>query len=260
MKKISGTLSELIEGEHTRTLEALKKYGENFSHTLSVFRLLEDFFIELNAPEDIFLRFYYSLRNFYLLAMFSIVRQHHVQYSLNLRQLIESGICAAYSIAFPDSKDFVDVDEFGIMEASKKFTDKRYRWFNKNYSKASSTITGIKGPVQFSSHANLVDTNRIYKFDTSKKPPRIEVSFFDFYDDYHIKTDLWQLANTTLAVLGLCCEVNKDYKALKLLPDFENKHAVLIKENIKIRDAFMGTKRFKKADKIAKLREGKRTI
>src|SRR3989344_3728507 len=99
MKKHRGTLSEIIEGEHEKTLNALNKYEENFAHNLIIFQLLESFLTEFNAPQDIFLRFYYSVRNFYLLTLFSIIRQHHVQPSLNLRQLIESGTDAAYYIA-----------------------------------------------------------------------------------------------------------------------------------------------------------------
>ena len=85
MDKTVGTLTELIEGEHTKTLKALEVYGSNFSHTLSVFNFFEEFFVDLKANEDTFLRFYYSVRNFYLLSMFSIIRQHHVQYLLDLR-------------------------------------------------------------------------------------------------------------------------------------------------------------------------------
>ena len=127
----------------------------------------------------------------------------------------------------------------------------------KGKSPMSKAINQIKVPVQFSNHANFVDTNRIYKFHTSLNPPQIEVSFFDFYDDYHIKTALWQLANTTLGILGLCYEVNTDYKALTITSDFENKHALLMNENIKIRDVFMASDRFQKADKITNLKKEK---
>ncbi len=78
MKKHSGTLTEIIEGEHNKTLDALNKYGENFAHNLRIFQLLESFLTEFKAPQDIFLRFYYSVRNFYLLTLFSTIRQHHV--------------------------------------------------------------------------------------------------------------------------------------------------------------------------------------
>ncbi len=259
MKKHSGTLTEIIEGEHNKTLNALNKYGENFAHNLMVFQLLESFFTEFKAPQDIFLRFYYSARNFYLLTLFSIIRLHHTQSSLNLRQLIESGTDAAYSIAFPDVEKFAKTDEFGIMDSTIKLKSKRYKWLSKNYPATSTTILKIKEPVQVSSHSNLVDTNRGYKFLSSKEGAQIQVSYFDFEDDYMEKAALWQLANTTLAIIGLWYEVSQSYKSIEVMPDFAEKHSNLMKENQKIKDGVMQTERFQKADTLARTREAKRT-
>ena len=259
MKKHSGTLTEIIEGEHNKTLNALNKYGENFAHNLMVFQLLESFFTEFKAPQDIFLRFYYSVRNFYLLTLFSIIRLHHAQSSLNLRQLIESGTDAAYSIAFPDVEKFAKTDEFGIMDSTIKLKSKRYKWLSKNYPATSTAILKIKEPVQVSSHPNLVDTNRGYKFLSSKEGAQIQVSYFDFEDDYMEKAALWQLANTTLAIMGLWYEVSQSYKSIEVMPDFAEKHSNLMKENQKIKDGVMQTERFQKADTLARTREAKRT-
>lgn len=258
MKKHTGTLTEIIEGEHNKTLNALNTYRENFAHNLSIFQLLENFLVEFNAPEDIFLRFYYSVRNFYLLTLFSIVRQHHVQSSLNLRQLIESGANAAYSIAFPDVNKFAKTDEFGIMNSSDKLKSKRYQWLSKNYPNTSNAILKIKKPVQFSSHSNIVDSNRGYRFLSSKQGAQVQVSYFDFQDEYMEKTSLWQLANTTLAIMGLWYEVSQNYKSIKVIPDFAEKHSELMNENQEIKEEFMKTKRFKKADILARMRESKR--
>ncbi|MDO8573255.1 MAG: hypothetical protein Q7R77_00725 [Candidatus Daviesbacteria bacterium] len=259
MKKHSGTLTEIIEGEHNKTLNALNKYGGNFAHNLMVFQLLESFFTEFKAPQDIFLRFYYSVRNFYLLTLFSIIRLHHAQSSLNLRQLIESGTDAAYSIAFPDVEKFAKTDEFGIMDSTIKLKSKRYKWLSKNYPATSKAILKIKEPVQVSSHSNLVDTNRGYKFLSSKEGAQIQVSYFDFEDDYMEKAALWQLANTTLAIMGLWYEVSQSYKSIEVMPDFAEKHSNLMKENQKIKDGVMQTERFQKADTLARTREAKRT-
>jgi len=259
MKKHSRTLTEIIEGEHNKTLNALNKYGENFAHNLMVFQLLESFFTEFKAPQDIFLRFYYSVRNFYLLTLFSIIRLHHAQSSLNLRQLIESGTDAAYSIAFPDVEKFAKTDEFGIMDSTIKLKSKRYKWLSKNYPATSSAMLKIKKPVQVSSHSNLVDTNRGYRFLSSKEGTQIQVSYFDFEDDYMEKAALWQLANTTLAIMGLWYEVSQSYKSIEVTPDFAKKHSNLMKENQKIKDGVMQTERFQKADTLARTREAKRT-
>src|SRR3989344_81834 len=258
MKKHRGTLSEIIEGEHEKTLNALNKYEENFAHNLRVFQLLESFFTEFKASQDIFLRFYYSVRNFYLLTLFSIIRLHHVQSSFNLRQLIESGTDAAYSIAFPDVEKFAKTDEFGIMDSTDKLKSKRYNWLSKNYPTTSNAILKIKKPVQVSSHSNLVDSTRGYRFLPSKEGAQIQVSYFDFQDDYMEKTALWQLANTTLAIMGLWYEVSQSYKGIKVMTDFAEKHSELMSENQEIKEEVMQTERFKKADSLARIREEKR--
>ncbi|MFH2062289.1 MAG: hypothetical protein ABIJ43_04870 [Candidatus Beckwithbacteria bacterium] len=259
MKKHSGTLTEIIEVEHSKTLDALNKYGENFAHNLRSFQLLENFLIKFKAPEDIFLRFYYSVRNFYLLALFSIIRLHHVQSLSNLRQLIESGTDAAYSIAFPDVEKFAKTDQFGIMNSTKKLKSKRYRWLSKNYPTTSKTILKIKKPVQVSSHSNLIDTHRGYKFLFSKKSAQIQVSYFDFEDNYLEKTALWQLANTTLAIMGLWYEVSQSYKTIKVMPNFAEKHSELMQENQKIKDEFTQTERFQKADSLTRIKKRKKS-
>lgn len=259
MIKYSGTLTEIIEGEHDKTLNALNKYRNNFAHNLSIFQLLENFFAELNVQQDIFPRLYYSTRNFYLLTLFSTIRLHHVQSSLNLRQLIESGTDAAYSIAFPDAKKFAITDEFGIMDSTKKLKSKRYKWLSKNYPTTSNAILRIKKPVQFSSHSNLIDTNRGYKFLSSKEGAQIQVSYFDFEDDHMEKSALWQLANTTLAIMGLWYEVSLNYKSIEVISNFAEKHSELMQENQKIKEEIMKTERFQKADVLIRTRETKTT-
>ncbi len=259
MKKHSGTLTEIIESEHDKTLNALNKYGKNFAHNLNVFQLLESFFAEFNAQQDIFPRLYYSTRNFYLLTLFSTIRLHHVQSSLNLRQLIESGTDSAYAIAFPEVKKFAKTDEFGIMDSTKKLKSKRYKWLSKNYPATSNAILKIKEPVQFSSHSNLIDTNRGYKFLSSKGGVQIQVSYFDFEDDYMEKSALWQLANTTLAIMGLWYEVSLNYKSIEAMSNFVEKHSELMQENQKIKNEIIKTERFQKADTLVRTREEKTT-
>lgn len=256
MQRHTGTLTELIEGEHQKTLKALERYGANFAHNLKVFQLLEGFFTDVKAPQDIFLRFYFSFRNFYWLTLFSIIRLHHVQSSLNLRQMIEYGTDAAYAIVFPEVEKFADTDEFGIMDSTQPLKSKRYKWLDENYKATSQAILKIKSPVQVSSHSNISDTNRGYKFVASDDSAQIHVSFFDFEDDYMEKAALWQLANTTLAILGLWYEISRDYKTLELIPDFAQKHATLMQENQQIKSELTATDRFKQADNVAKARDG----
>ena len=60
-----------------------------------------------------------------MLGFLSALRLHHVQTMMNLRQVLEAGSAAAYAIANPKIEDFVDTDDFGIMDPSKELTSKR---------------------------------------------------------------------------------------------------------------------------------------
>jgi hypothetical protein len=113
--------------------------------------------------------------------------------------------------------------------------------------------------VQFSSHSNLIDTNRGYKFLSSKEGAQIQVSYFDFEDDYVEKSALWQLANTTLAIMGLWYEVSLNYKSIEVISNFAEKHSELMQENQKIKEKIMKTERFQKADVLVRTRETKIT-
>src|SRR2546430_9857689 len=55
--------------------------------------------------------FFAQVKKHHMLALFSTVRLHKVQALMNLRQVLEAGACAAFAIANPDHKHFVDTDE-----------------------------------------------------------------------------------------------------------------------------------------------------
>ncbi len=145
------------------------------------------------------------------------------------------------------------------MDSTDKLKNKRYKWLSKNYPATSKAILKIKKPVQVSSHSNLVDTNRGYKFLSSKEGAQIQVSYFDFEDDYMEKAALWQLANTTHAIMGLWYEVSQSHKGIGVITNFAERHSYLMNENQKIKDEFMQTERFQKADTLAQTRETKTT-
>jgi hypothetical protein len=254
MIKHSVTLTDIIIEEHALSLKAGERYGDVFANTLDVFNLIENFFAgyigNYDEGADLFIKFYTALRNFYLLSLFSTVRLHQVQASMDLRQFIESGINAAYSLANPKYKDFAKTDEFGLLKSTKKLKKKRNNWIDKKYSKTSADIKRIKKLVEFSTHSNLVDTYRNSKhlYRNVGKAKTI-TSYFDFEDPYFISVGLWQLANTALAVLGLIYEVNRDYKKLLLVEKFTERHANIMIRNQQIKQAVMKTKRFQRGNK-----------
>lgn len=244
-----------MEEEHARLLDAQKNYGAVFMHALDVYNLLENFLVDFNKPYDhsidLFPKFFNSVRNFYLLTLFSNARLHHAQSSYDLRQFMEAGVDSAYSLANPNYEDFVKTSENGILKPTKK--KKRYNWLNEYYPDRSNDIKRIKRSVQFSTHSNFIDTNRNtgYIWDDPTNP-KLSISFFDKDDKYLVLTDFWQLANTGLGILALLYEVNRDYKKLTIVTDFIGLFDNLMNINQAIKAEFMKTDRFKRGDGVAK--------
>lgn len=260
MNRKNVTLNSIIGKELTLLLDASEKYPKLYKHFLVVRHLTETFFTgyvgKFDAGADLFLRFYTEFRNFYLLTYFSTVRLHSDQAILDLRRMTESASNIAYSIANPNYKDFVDTDEFGLLDASQDLKSKRNKWLSDNYPERSEELLKIKTPMQTVAHSNLVSTFKNSKHVMKEgKPIRTYTSFFDKDDKYLTEVGLWQLANTTIACLNLIYEINLDHHKIVFMNNYEEIHRDILKENLAIRDEFQNSKRFKKTEKVAKMKE-----
>ena len=251
MNRKTVTLKSIINKEKRLVMNASLKYGNLNEHVLRVGNLIETFFSSyigtFDAGADLFLRFYTELRNFYMLTHFSTVRLHSDQANLDLRRMTETCCNLAYSIANPNYKDFVDTDEFGILDPSQDLKEKRNKWLKENYPDRSNDLLKIKVPIQTIAHSNLISTYKISKHVIRKnKPIRTYTSFFDKDDEYLTSIGLWQLANAGLACLGLIYEVNRDHNKIKFIDNYEIIHSELLTKNLAIRDLYQNLDRFKK--------------
>ena len=124
------------------------------------------------------------------LAFLSALRLHNVQAMMNLRQVLEAGAAAAYAIANPNVEDFVDIDEFGIMDPSTKLLGKRYKWLGEQYPVASNWIKETKDEINANSaHANIISGSRTFRVSEDGKG--VSTPFFDVEDTDYVKIDLW---------------------------------------------------------------------
>jgi hypothetical protein len=115
----------------------------------------------IGRDHETFGRFLSQVAKHHLLAVFSTVRLHHIQAMMNLRQVLEHGACAAFAIANPDPAHFASITAEGTLDASKKLTDKRYKWLDKQFPKGSSQIKEMKEMINNSTaHANIAYTNQ----------------------------------------------------------------------------------------------------
>lgn len=239
------TIGDIIESEKQMILHGAKRYGQYFINANEFDQLLQHFVKTIDPDRFIFAMFLAQIRKHHLLAIFSTVRMHQIQSLMDMRQVLEAGSCAAYAIANPKQEGFADTDNNGILNPNQKLTDKRNQWLNNNFKIASDFIKNMKDEINKSAaHSNIVYAHSNFKFDG--EVGEFNTPFFDFEDDYLVKTDLWLIGNIALGLMDLFYGVNKKLGVIKFVDDFVPRLKSLEAINLKLRTELMETERFKK--------------
>ena len=243
------TIGGIIESEKQMALNAAERYGAYFVNAFEFNGLLQDFIKSIDPDRFIFAMFLGQIRKHHLLAIFSAVRLHHIQAMLNLRQALEAGSCAAYAIANPGQAGFADVADDGLIGASQDLTKKRYQWLETNFKAGSDAIKNMKGLINKSTaHSNIVYAHKNFSFDNTGR--KFITPFFDFEDDYHVKSDLWQMANIAMGLTDLFYGVNKSIGVIKFVDEFIPRLKALEAENLRLKMEMMSNQRFADAQKL----------
>lgn len=244
------TIEDIIESEKQMVLSGTERYGDYFVNASEFNNLLQQFIKSVDPDRFIFAMFLAQIRKHNTLALFSALRLHHIQAMMDLRQELEAGSCAAYSIANPDVKGFADIDENGIADASQELAKKRYKWLEDNFKQGSDAIKNMKEAInQSSAHSNIVYAHNNFRFDGERG--KFETPFFDIEDDYLVKTNLWQIGNVSMGLMDLLYGVNKNLGVIKFSDDFIPRLKALEVDNHKLKAEMMGTDRYKNAQKLA---------
>jgi hypothetical protein len=240
------TIPEMVESEREMVLTAPERYGQHYETAFRSSIFLSQFVKSIDAGLFVFGAFLSQAKKHHLLALFSTVRLHKVQAMMDLRQVLEAGACAAYAIANPNPKDFVDVDQRGLLNPSQKLQGKRYRWLEQNFPAGSEAIKEMKDHINTSTaHANLLNTHNTFRPDDKTKS--FAAPFFDFEDEHDVKTDLWLIGKVSIILVDLFHGVNAKLNLVKLVDDFEPAVMRLLAENDARRQELMATDRYKQA-------------
>jgi hypothetical protein len=97
---------------------------------------------------------------------------------MDIRQVLESGVCAAYAIEHDDKEEYVkgEGDELLKNQELKKY----YTWIEKNYKDSSDKIKGMKDLMSKNCHANLIYSLQNVDFDFQND--NFKMYFFDKED------------------------------------------------------------------------------
>lgn len=99
-------LGELLEEEKRLVLSWGEEYWEYFTNTLDLFLLLNEAIDEINPDYLWFPIFLSNIKTHSLLAILSAIRLHHVEAMMNLRQVLENSVWAAYALHHKNETDF----------------------------------------------------------------------------------------------------------------------------------------------------------
>lgn len=242
------TISDLIESERKMVLTGAERYGEYFINASEFNALLNSFVKSIDDPgKFIFVAFLSQVRKHHTLALFSAVRLHHIQCGLNLRQVLEAGAWATYAMAHKDKDRFCESDTKGILHIADRLRDAKNDWFDQNLNIKSSWIKNLKKIINKSiAHANIIYVFQNFEMKLANNPPGFHIPFFDFYDDYKVKNDLWLIANIALGLMDLFNGANQQYKVFQLVDDFNIKFNQLVDQNNRLKSEIMQYSRFKK--------------
>jgi len=243
-------LVDILKSEKNMVLSGADKYGDYFKHAVEFSNLLDNSIESIDdLSKYIAVAFLSQVRKHQTLALFSAVRRHHTQMSMDLRQVLEAASWMAYAMAFDEQEKFCKKDVAGNLCITDKLEKAKNDWLDNNYKVKSDEIKRLKQMInEATAHANVIYTFQNFETLTDGRHG-FYTPFFDFEDDYKVKTDLWLVANIALGLLDLLYEVNRDYDVFKFADELLDKREPLVKKNNELKAEMMKHERFKAAQK-----------
>lgn len=248
------TLGQILDSEREMVLTASQRYGEYFNHALACSQFLAQFLKSIDRDRSIAASFFGQVKIHHILALFSTVRLHKVQALMNLRQVLEAGACAAFAIANPDHKHFVDTDEFGILDPSQKLAKRRYTWLRENYRAGSDAIETLKKQLNSEgTHANLLTAQTNFRPDYNEG--WFGAPFFDIEDEHFIKINLWRIGKVAITLLDVFYGVNNGRNVLKFVDNYVPVFQHLAAKEDVLRQEMISGDRYRRAMELQNARE-----
>lgn len=247
------TIEDILTSEHEMFLHGGECYGEYFNNAAEFNDLLNNFIKSVDDPSKfIAVAFIFQARKYHTLALFSAIRRHHIQTSMNLRYVIEAAQWATYAMGNKEQEKFYSKGANDIINVEDKHERAMYKWLDDNFKIKADETRRLKKMISGAgAHSNIS-----YAFQNFEMKPfhdaGFKTTFFDPENDYWIKTDLWFVANTALGLLDLFYGVNQKYKVFRFIDDFSQRFKELVDQNNRLKAEMMGTENYKRAKALWK--------
>lgn len=184
-----------------------------------------------------------QIKKHHTLAFFSVARLHHIQAMLNLRQVLEAGVNAAYGLENPNVDDFVIKKEDGTLDTSSVLDLKRYKWIEDKYKSHSNFIKDKKSSI----NTSCAHSNMIFAFNNfSMADCKFNTDFFDKREEHLVKADLLMIGNIAFWLMDLFYGINKNFNQLIFVDDFVKQLQELKKDNDILTERIKKHPRFQK--------------
>jgi hypothetical protein len=113
-------IGEIIESERLMVLSAPERFGHFYDNAMGTNYLLQHGVAGVPHHRGLFARWASQLKKYHLLALWSFVRLHQIQGLMNLRQVLEAAVDAAFAVAHPDNiEDYAREDKRGALVTAK---------------------------------------------------------------------------------------------------------------------------------------------
>jgi hypothetical protein len=186
----------------------------------------------VDRNHETFVRFLSRVTKHHLLAVFSTARLHQIQATMNLRQVLEAGACAAFAIANPDPAHFLTPE--GTLDTSNKSAGRCYKWLDEQFPDGSSQIKTMKDMINKSTaHANIAYTQKNFRISDSGN--EFSTPFFDIDDEDFVKSDFLLASKIALSLIDLFYGVNETVNAIVWRDDFGSRFDSLLEQEAALR-------------------------
>jgi hypothetical protein len=235
------TIIDLSEEEHKYVVSAKDKYGLFFENADATIRLLSTFLKSVEPDCWCFVCFLSQVRKYALLSFLSIIRQHNSQAMMDMRQLFESGVIAAYSLGNTDDQIIENAFKSDMLKESEKLKEKAYSWIAENYKEQSDIIKKQKDKINENwAHSNIVNASENFCLSEDRK---FKTLVFDKEIIVFSESYLWILANSCWGLLALYSKIIKNVKRAELCDDFDYRMRELGDENFQLQQILIANKR-----------------
>lgn len=245
------TIDEILDSEHQMILTGADRYGEFFTNAFGFNNVLNNFIKSVDDPEKyLFVAFLSQVRKHHTLALFSAARLHHMQTGMNLRQVLEASAWAAYAMAFKEEGKFFEKDAKGVVLIPDKLTVARNQWLEQNFKIKSDELKNLKNIINKSTaHSSIAYAFQNFEMGHADRPG-FHTPFFDFEDDYKVKSDLWFVANMAMGILDLFYGVNLKFKVFQVAEIFKQNFQPLVDQNNNLKAEMEKHERYAAAKKL----------